>query len=110
MNMIRMCLNWKVVAALAAVGVGVWVVAPGAIAPALPLLLLAACPLSMAVMMWAMRRGDGAHGHMEAKTDEPQPAGQSRGGVSMPLEGEPVGPPMRHDAGGVAPLDGRRRG
>lgn len=56
MNM-RMCLNWKVVAGLAAVGVGLVVLAPGVGARVLPLLLLAACPLSMLVMMAGMGRG-----------------------------------------------------
>lgn len=46
-----LCFDWKVLAGLAAVGVGVWVVAPGWVGAALPLLLLAACPLSMLLMM-----------------------------------------------------------
>lgn len=55
-----MCLNWKVLAGLAAVGVGVLVFAPDAALSVLPLLLLAACPLSMVAMMFAMR-GMGSH-------------------------------------------------
>lgn len=55
-----MCFNWKVLAGLAAVGVGVLAVAPGAALAVLPLLLLAACPLSMLGMMFAMR-GTGSH-------------------------------------------------
>ncbi len=51
----RMCLNWKMLGALAAVGAGIWILAPGAVAAALPLLLLAACPLSMLVMMFGMK-------------------------------------------------------
>jgi len=47
-------LNWKVIAALAAVGVGLYAFAPGLVAAALPLLILAACPLSMLLMMRAM--------------------------------------------------------
>lgn len=50
----KMCLNWKVVAGLAAVGIGVALLVPNALAAALPLLVLAACPLSMIVMMGAM--------------------------------------------------------
>ncbi len=50
----RMCLNMKVIAALAAVGVGVLLLAPEAIGAALPLMLFAACPLSMMLMMRAM--------------------------------------------------------
>lgn len=49
-----MCLDWRVVAALALVGVGVWIVAPRFILAALPLLLLAICPLSMLMMMRGM--------------------------------------------------------
>ena len=50
-----MCLNGRVLLALAAVGLVVVVAAPGLAARALPLLLLAVCPLSMVAMMWAMR-------------------------------------------------------
>ena len=56
MKMLRMCLNPKVLLALAAAGVAVWLLAPGALAAALPLLLLAACPLSMVLMMAMMHR------------------------------------------------------
>jgi len=56
-----MCFNWKVLAGLAVVGVAILVFAPGATLAVLPLLLLAACPLSMGVMMFAMRgHGTGA--------------------------------------------------
>lgn len=50
----KMCLNWKVAAALAAVGVAVWVFAPGLVAGLLPLLAVAVCPLSMLLMMKGM--------------------------------------------------------
>lgn len=52
-----MCLNWKVLGGLAALGVGIWVVAPNLIAAAAPLLLFAACPLSMWLMMRGMSGG-----------------------------------------------------
>ncbi len=52
-----MCLNWKVIAGLAAVGVGIWVVAPSLITAAAPILLFAACPLSMILMMRGMSGG-----------------------------------------------------
>lgn len=48
------CLNWKVLAALAALGAVIYALAPGLAATAVPLLLLAACPLSMVLMMRAM--------------------------------------------------------
>jgi hypothetical protein len=57
MKMLKMCLNWKVLAGLAAVGVGIYLVAPDLVLAALPILLLAVCPLSMLLMMWAMRGG-----------------------------------------------------
>lgn len=50
MKMGGMCLNWKVLAGLAGVGLVVWIVAPNLVAAALPLLLVAACPLSMLLM------------------------------------------------------------
>ncbi len=48
------CLNWKVLAGLAVVGLIVLVVAPQFIGAVLPLLLVAACPLSMLFMMRGM--------------------------------------------------------
>lgn len=54
---LNMCLNWKVAAGLAVLGVIVWVVAPRSILVVLPLLLVAACPLSMLFMMRGMRGG-----------------------------------------------------
>jgi hypothetical protein len=57
--MLKMCLNWKVLASLAAVGVGIYLFAPGLLAEAVPILLLAACPLSMLLMMWGMQQSQG---------------------------------------------------
>jgi membrane protein implicated in regulation of membrane protease activity len=53
-----MCLNWKVIAVLAAVAVGLFVYAPGFAFVALPFLVLLICPLSMIVMMLAMNGMD----------------------------------------------------
>src|SRR6266852_6112444 len=50
-----MCLNWRVLGGLALVALVVLVAAPSLAARALPLLLVAVCPLSMVAMMWAMR-------------------------------------------------------
>ncbi len=69
-----MCLNPKVLAGLAAVGVGVYVFAPHLFAAALPLLLLAACPLSMVLMMAAMGKMGGSK---EAGPAETQPQAES---------------------------------
>jgi pyruvate/2-oxoacid:ferredoxin oxidoreductase alpha subunit len=44
----------KVIAALAALGGGIYLVAPGVADAAVPLLVLAVCPLSMLLMMRAM--------------------------------------------------------
>ena len=61
-NLLGMCLNWKVLAGLAVVGLLVLVVAPQFIGVALPLLLVAACPLSMLFMM----RGMSGNGNVAA--------------------------------------------
>jgi hypothetical protein len=60
-NLLGMCLNWKVLAGLAVVGLLVLVVAPQFIGVALPLLLVAACPLSMLFMMRGMSRNGNAN-------------------------------------------------
>ena len=54
MNILRACLDWRVLTALGGLGVGIFVVAPGIAAAALPLLIVAACPLSMMLMMKSM--------------------------------------------------------
>lgn len=61
LNALKCCLNPKVIAGVVAVGVGVYVFAPGAFAAALPLLVLAICPLSMVLMM-GMMMGGGSKG------------------------------------------------
>ena len=50
----KVCFNWKVAGALALVGFAVFAAAPNLIGAALPLLIFAACPLSMLLMMCAM--------------------------------------------------------
>ncbi len=57
LSMLFMCLNWKVVAALAVVGLIVGIVAPQLLLGVIPLLILAACPLSMLFMMRGMQGG-----------------------------------------------------
>jgi hypothetical protein len=69
MKMLKMCLNPKVLAGLAVVGVGVYLFAPGLLAEAVPILLLAACPLSMLLMMWAMQRTPGQDQQTTQETD-----------------------------------------
>jgi hypothetical protein len=57
MNMLKMCLNWKVVVGLAALGAGIFLVAPDVASAALPYLVLAICPISMLLIMVAMNHG-----------------------------------------------------
>lgn len=54
MKMLRACYDWRVITALAAIGGGVVLFAPGLIGAALPLLIVAVCPLSMVLMMKSM--------------------------------------------------------
>jgi hypothetical protein len=79
-SMFGMCFDWRVLAGLAVVGLGIWVLAPGVIVGAIPLLLIAACPLSMLVMLFSMRRMvGGAH---------PSPSGEMMPKAPLPLAGE----------------------
>lgn len=52
-----MCRSWRTWVAVGAVVAAVALVAPGARSTLVPLLLLAACPLSMVVMAVGMARG-----------------------------------------------------
>ena len=56
MEALRKCFNPKVIIGLALVAIGIAVFAPNQLAAALPLLLLAACPLSMVIMMLMMHK------------------------------------------------------
>jgi hypothetical protein len=67
MKAFGMCLNWKVLLSLAVVALGLYfAVSPRTFSAALPLLLAAACPLSMVLMMRS--RSHGSH------AAPPQPA------------------------------------
>lgn len=50
----KMCLKWQVIAGAALAAAGVWLLAPGVLGAAMPLLFLAVCPLSMLLMMRGM--------------------------------------------------------
>ena len=65
----NICLDWRVLVGLAAVGVGIYMVAPGTVVTALPILSLAACPLSMLLMMKAVRESPGEDGGSRATGD-----------------------------------------
>lgn len=54
MQFLRAYLNPRVLASLGIIGLAIAVLAPNLVVAAVPLLLLAACPLSMVVMMRAM--------------------------------------------------------
>jgi len=80
-RMLGMCMNWKVLVGLGVVGLGVWAVAPNLIGAAVPLLLLAACPLSMILMM----RGMGGMGGGQSVT-QPAQTGQPTGNIGTAEE------------------------
>lgn len=55
-SILFMCLNWKVVVGLAIVEVIIGIIEPKLLLGAIPLLIVAACPLSMLFMMRGMHR------------------------------------------------------
>ena len=73
-KMLRACLNWKVIGGLALLALGIWVVSPNLLAAALPVLLLAACPLSMLLMMRGMQSHQGSHPDAEERTSPIAPS------------------------------------
>ncbi len=74
----QMCLNWKVLAGLAVVGVGIWIVAPQFALAALPVLLIAACPLSMLFMMRGMGNGGDQQASQSCQACDTQPTREER--------------------------------
>ena len=77
MQMLKACLNPKVVVGLIAVGVAIYLVAPGLVLAALPLLVLAACPLSMFFMMRMMGSDKSGHGGHAAMQSGAMPSGEA---------------------------------
>ena len=71
-SMVQCCLNWKVLAGVAAVGAGLWLIAPVLFASALPVLLILICPLSMVLMLRGMSNKPLAYerANFEAKAEE----------------------------------------
>src|SRR5437879_4298111 len=51
---LKMWLNWKVLTGLGVIGIAIWLFEPKLIVAAVPVLLVAACPLSMLLMMGGM--------------------------------------------------------
>lgn len=100
MNMLKMCMNPKVLLGLGAVAVGILVFAPNLLLSALPILLLAACPLSMLLMPILMGKrmgmgnsqaspGSGYTCPMHAEVQSAQPGRCPKCG--MPLVAPPTG-------------------
>lgn len=72
MNLIKGCLNWKVIGGLLVLGGFLLVMAPGIGAAAIPVLFMLACPLSMLVMMPLMMKGINAD-NQPASPRQPEP-------------------------------------
>ena len=71
----RLCLNWKVLAGVVMVALVIARVEPRLLGAALPVLLVAICPLSMLLMMRGMRGMGGMHS--DQSSGESEQAGQS---------------------------------
>jgi hypothetical protein len=56
------CMNWKLIAAVIAAGLVVAIAFPGAAAAAIPLLVLAVCPLAMIVAFAVLGRSAAPQG------------------------------------------------
>jgi hypothetical protein len=74
------CMHWKIIAGLALVGLMIGIIAPSALAAAVPVLIVAICPLSMIYGMRGMMGGAHAQGgHMQgAPVQSEGPAGGDR--------------------------------
>lgn len=93
----KMCFNWKVLAGLGVVALGIFLVAPTMVLGALPLLLLAACPLSMLFMM----RGMNGMGNHAAAHGQPAVAAGVAGQYTCPMH-----PQVRAAGPGACPSCG----
>lgn len=82
-----MCFNKRVLIGLGVVALGVFAVSPRLLGAVAPLLILAACPLSMVFMMRAMNRGEGASCGTKQEDAEPDAEVAARGGVVEPVAG-----------------------
>jgi hypothetical protein len=78
---LRLCLDRRVIASLAAIGLAVALLAPDRLLAVVPLLIVLACPASMIVMAWTMRPSRTPAGELgEARRrGHPRGAGPARG-------------------------------
>ncbi len=65
-KILGMCFNWKVVTGLAIMALAVGIAAPKLLLVALPLLLVAVCPLSMLFMMRSMNQNQNTQRDQQA--------------------------------------------
>ncbi|TMC44773.1 MAG: DUF2933 domain-containing protein [Chloroflexi bacterium] len=68
-SLLGMCFDWRVLTGLAAVGVGIWLIAPQLVAPALPILVVLICPLSMLLMARMMATSTARNGQAISPTE-----------------------------------------
>lgn len=73
-QLLRLCLDPRVLVAFGALGVAIWLLAPGLLLSAVPLLIVLACPASMIVMAVMMRTPKG----MTIDQTAPRDAGRIR--------------------------------
>jgi len=92
-----MCFNWKVLAGLGVVALGIYTVAPNLVASALPLLLVLACPLSMLLMGGMM----GRTGDQSAQQDQHVPQSGEPAQYTCPMHS-----PVRSSQPGRCPQCG----
>lgn len=83
----RMCFDKRVLAGLGAVAIALFAFAPQALGAAAPLLVMAACPLSMVVMVRALNRGE------QCETADPRPVSEPTAAQVTPaserVDGQP---------------------
>ena len=84
-----MCLNKRVLIGLGVIAVGVLVVSPRSFGAAAPVLMMAACPLSMLFMMRTMNRG-GASCDTDAAAETGEAALAERGAADVEGEVPPI--------------------
>jgi hypothetical protein len=68
-QVLRLCLDPRVLIAFGTLGVAIWLLAPGLLLSAVPLLIVLACPASMIVMAVVMRTPAGTTTDQTAPRD-----------------------------------------